>query len=398
MAPARRPGRTATALLVLVTTLTACGPVAGREPGDLPVGYDSRDGSLTVWPARGTLSGDAAVTAAVTGAVREWRSPVDDRVHVPSSGILWAGAVGGERLALVAANVPGESASWLLQVTERDGRYAVTHATEYTDPGYLVYSDVLPVRTGDGRRYLVSARVERVRGPDGRAVPVEDGLSAPVAVPACSAVPVTATLRATESLPRGRATDRLLDLGTGLEAPRYPLVRDESGSGRRALAGLDTCALAGEKGPFGSIRRWAGDRESAGSVPQSWPMTKLAARTVGELAVGGGEPGELQQLTWESADDTMTAVVYRPAGGGAPVASPADRAEPLQAYVLTVAGRSLGVLTWRPGRETSLSVPPGTIRVVDRPGLTVVPLTDEKLTVSLATATKTHYRSLTAPR
>ena len=396
MARARRPGRTATALLALVTTVTACGPVAGRESRDLPVGYDSRDGSLTVWPARGTLAGDAAVTAAVTGAVREWRSPVDDRVHVPSSGILWAGETGGGRLALVAANVPGESASWLLQVTERDGRYAVTHATEYTDPGYLVYSDVLPVRTGEGRRYLVSARVERVLGPDGRALTVEDGLSAPVPVPACSAVPVTAALRATESLPRGRAADRMLDLGTGLDAPRYPLVRDESGSGRRALAGLDTCALAGEEGPFGSIRRRVGDRESAGSVPASWPMAKLAVRTVGEVAVGG-EPGELQQLTWETADDTMTAVLYRPADGGAPAASPADRTAPLQAYVLTVAGRPLGVLTWRPGRETSLSVPPGTTRIVDRPGLTVVPLTDERLTISLATPTKTHYRSLTAP-
>ncbi|MER7456951.1 hypothetical protein [Micromonospora sp. NPDC126480] len=398
MAAARRPGRTAAALLALVTTVTACGPVAGREPRDLAVGYDSRDGSLTVWPARGVLAGDAAVTAGVTEAVRDWRSPLDDRVHVPSSGILWAGAVDGAPLVLVAANVPGESASWLLQVTERDGRYAVTHATEYTDPGYLVYSDVLPVRTGAGRRYLLSARVERALGPDGRALAVQDGLSAPVPVPACSAVPVTATLRATESLPRGRSADRLLDLGTGLAAPRYPLVRDESGSGRRALAGLDTCALAGEEGPFGSVRRRVGDRESADSVPQSWPMAKLAVRTLGEFAVGGGEPGELQQLTWETADDTMTAVVYRPVGGGAPVASPADRAEPLQAYVLTVAGRSLGVLSWRPARETSLTVPPGTTRIVDRPGLTVVPLTDERLTVSLATPTRTHYRSLAAPR
>ncbi|WP_422734024.1 hypothetical protein ACN26Y_30115 [Micromonospora sp. WMMD558] len=396
MAPARRPGRTVAALLALLTTVTACGPVADRQPGDLRAGYDSRDGSLTVWPARGALAGNAEMTAAVTAAVRDWRSPVDDRVHLPSSGVLWAGEVDGAPLALVAASVPGESASWLLQVTARDGRYAVTHATEYTDPGYLVYSDVLPVRTAEGRRYLVSARVQRVLGPDGRALAVTDGLSGPVGVPACAAVPVTATLRATESLPRGRATDRLLDLGTGTEAPRYPLVRDEAGSGRRALAGLDTCSLAGEDGPFGSVRRRVGDRESRDSVPASWPMAKLAVRTVGELAVGGGQPGEVQQLTWETADGTMTAVVYRPAGG-TPVASPADRAAPLQAYVLPLPGRPLAVLTWRSNRETSLSTPPGTPRLVDRPGLAVLPLGADRLTVSLATADKTHYRSLTAP-
>lgn len=394
MAPVRRRGITATALLTLLLTATACGPVADRQPGDLRVGYDSLDGDLTVWPPRGTLTGDAAVRSAVTEAVRDWRSPADDRVHLPTSGILWSGEVGGAPLALVAADVPGESASWLLQVTTENGRYAVTRAAEYTDPGYLVYSDVLPVHTADGRRYLTSGRVQRLLGPDGRALRHTDGLTEPVTVPACRAVPVTATLRATQALPRGRAADRLLDLGTGTTDPRYPLVRDESGSGKRALTGLDTCALAGEEGPFGSVPRRIGDRDAPRSVPSSWPMTKLTVRTLGEVALGGGEPAELEQLSWETADGTMTAVVYRPADGGTPVVSPADRANPLQTYTLPVPGQSLAVLSWRPTADSSLSTPPDTPRLVDRPGLVVVPAPSRSETFSLAEAEKTHYRSL----
>ncbi|MEU6076411.1 hypothetical protein [Micromonospora sp. NPDC047074] len=395
MAPVRRRGITATALLTLLLTATACGPVADRQPGDLRVGYDSRDGDLEVWPPRGTLAGDAAVRSTVTRAVRDWRSPADDRVHLPTSGILWSGEVGGAPLTLVAADVPGESASWLLQVTAEGGRYAVTRAVEYTDPGYLVYSDVLPVHTADGRRYLTSSRVERLLGPDGRALRDTDGLTEPVDVPACRAVPVTATLKATEALPRGRAADRLLDLGTGTTDPRYPLVRDESGSGKRALTGLDTCALAGEEGPFGSVPRRIGDRDAPRSVPASWPLTKLAVRTLGEVALGGGEPAELEQLSWETADGTMTAVVYRPADGGAPVLSPADRSNPLQTYALPVPGQPLAVLTWRSTRDSSLSTPPNTPRLVEQPGLVVVPMPSRTETFSLAEAEKTHYRSIT---
>ncbi|CCH16785.1 hypothetical protein [Micromonospora lupini] len=395
MTPGRRHGRVLTVLLTALLTATACGPVAERAPRDLRVGYDSLDGTLAVWPPRGDLAGDAAATAAVTRAVRDWRSPADDRAHLPSSGILFSGRVDGAPVALVAADVPGESASWLLQLTGDGGRYAIARATEYTDPGYLVYSDVLPVQTAGGRRYLVSARVQQLLGPQGRALTVADGLSAPVDVPACTAVAVTATLRATESLPRGRAADRLLDLGTGTTDPRYPLVRDESGAGRRALTGLDTCVLAGERGPFGSIPRRIGDRDAPKSVPTSWPMAKLSVRSLGEVALGGGEPAELQQLSWDTDAGTMTAVVYRPADGSTPVVSPADRATPLQTYQLPVPGQPLVVLSWRATRDSSLSVPPGTPLLVERPGLVVVPEPARTQTYSLANTDKTHYRSVT---
>ncbi|WP_319461024.1 hypothetical protein [Micromonospora sp. RTP1Z1] len=394
MASVRRRGTTATALLTLLLTATACGPVTDRQATRLPVGYDSLDGSLAVWPARGGLTGDAAATAAVTTAVRDWRSPVDDRAHLPSSGILFSGQVGGTPLALVAADVPGESASWLLQLTRDGDRWTISHATEYTDPGYLVYSDVLPVQLPDGRHYLTSARVERLLGPDGRALPTADGLTGPVAVPACRAAALTATLRPTRSLPRGRAADRLLDLGTATADPRYPLVRDETGSGRRALTGLDTCVLAGEQGPFGSIPRRIGDQDAPRSTPESWPMAKLAVRSLGEVAHGGGEPADLEQLSWESATGTMTAVVYRPADGGTPVVSPADRSTTLQAYLLPVPGRPLAVLNWRANRDASFAAPPGTSRLVDRPGLVVVPQPARKQTFSLAGTEKTWYRSV----
>ncbi|MCW3844064.1 hypothetical protein ONA70_28640, partial [Micromonospora yasonensis] len=323
-----------------------------------------------------------------------WRSPVDDRAHLPSSGLLFAGVVGGAPLALVAADVPGESASWLLQLHPDGHRWRVGHATEYTDPGYLVYSDVLPVQVKNGRRYLTSARVERLLGPDGRPLATTDGVSDPVPVPDCRAVELTATLRATRSLPRGRAADRLLDLGTGTADPRYPLVRDETGSGRRALTGLDTCLLADSRGPFGSVPRRIGDRSAPRSAPESWPMAKIAVRSLGEVALGGGEPGDLEQLTWESATDTMTAVVYRPADGGTPVVSPADRSTTLQAYYLPVPGQPLAVLSWRTNRDASFAAPPGTQRLVERPGLVVVPQPDRTQTFSLAGTEKTWYRSV----
>jgi hypothetical protein len=392
VASVRRRGTTATALLSLLLGAAACGPVDDRA-ALLPVGYDSLDGGLKVWPPRGDLAGDAAARAAVSRAVRDWRSPVDDRAHLPSSGILWSGRADGTPLAVVAADVPGESASWLLQLTGDGGRWRVDHATEYTDPGYLVYSDVLPVRLPQGRRYLTSNRVERLLGPDGRPLTAVDGLTEPVAVPACRAAAVTATLRATRSLPRGRAADRLLDLGTATADPRYPLVRDESGAGRRALTGLDTCALAADQGPFGNIPRRIGDRDAPRSAPESWPMAQLAVRSLGEVSLGAGDPGELEQLTWESATGTMTAVVYRQGGGGAAVVSPADRATTLQTYRLPVPGQPLVVLSWRATRDTSLAVPPGTTRLVDRPGLVVVPESATTQTFSLAGTEKTWYRS-----
>ncbi|MEU5720321.1 hypothetical protein ABZ783_00650 [Micromonospora sp. NPDC047738] len=394
MASVRRRGTVATALLTLLLAAPGCGPVAGRQSADLRVGYDSLDGPLTVWPARGSLAGDATATAAISAAVRDWRSPIDDRAHLPTSGILYSGEVAGSPLALVAADVPGESASWLLQLDRAEDRWRVAHATEYTDPGYLVYSDVLPVRLPQGRRYLTSARVERLLGPDGRALASTDGLTEPLAVPACRAVELTAALRPTRSLPRGRAADRVLDLGTATADPRYPLVRDETGTGKRALAGLDTCVLAETTGPFGSVPRRIGDRLAPRSAPESWPMAKVAVRSLGEVALAGGEPGDLQQLTWESATGTMTALVYRPGDGGAPVVSAADRFTTLQAYHLPMPGQPLAVLTWRASRDTSFAAPPGASRLVDRPGLVVMPQPDSRQTFSLAGTEKTWYRSV----
>ena len=390
----RRRGVTVAAL-ALTLLVGGCGGIGDRPADTLRVGYDSLDGTLQVWPARGGLTSDSRVTAAVSGAVERWRTPVGDRVHLPSSGILFSGEVDGAPLALVAANVPGGGASWLLQLTRRDAgpAFQVSHATEYTDPGYLVYSDVLPVQLPTGRRYLTSTRVQRLLGPDGEPLPVTEGMTAAVDVPACAAVPLNPSLRPTESLPEGKAGDRLLDLGTGVADPRYPLVGDESGSGRKALTGLDTCTLAAKTGPFGSIPRRSGDRDEPGSVPTSWPIDRITTRSLGSVALPGLASTRLDQLSWRTDAGTMTAVVLRPEGG-APVPSAADRVNPLQAYLVQVAGQQLAVLVWKPTADTTLSVPPGTPRLVDQPGLVVVPKPAVKETFSLAGPDKPYYRSV----
>ncbi|MEV4760364.1 hypothetical protein AB0J86_35405 [Micromonospora sp. NPDC049559] len=381
----------AAALALLVT---GCGPIADRRPSaTLRVGYDTLDGTLQVWPARGALAGDAQAGAAVGTAVARWRTPVDDRVYLPSSGILWLGRVDDAPLALVAASVPGGGASWLLQLSAgADGAYRVDHATEYTDPGYLVYSDVLPVFLPGGRRYLTSSRVQRLLGPDGEPLRITDGLTGPVQVPSCTAVPLTASLRATESLPTGEADDRLLDLGTGIGNPRYPLVSDEDGAAGKALDGLDTCALAAKTGPFGSILRRSGERDEPQSVPDSWPIDKISIRTLATAPLDGTRV-RIEQLDWRTDAGMMSAVVLRPEQGPA-AASIADRVNALQTYSLELAGRSLAVLVWKADDESALSVPPGTQRLVDLPGLVIVPEPAEKQTFSLADTEKVYYRSL----
>lgn len=378
--------------LTLGLLATGCGPLEERKDPTLRVGYDTLDGTLPVWPARGGLVADAQATAAVTEAVRNWRSPIDDRVHLPSSGILWLGEAEGAPLALVAASVPGESASWLLQLAGKGTTYEVTHSTEYTDPGYLVYSDVLPVQLANGRRYLTSNRVQRLVGPGNTTLAITDGLSAPADVPGCTATPLTATLAATESLPQG-GSNRFLDLGTAITGPRYPLVGDESGTGYKVLDGLDTCALATETGPFGSIlERWH-NRDAPGLVPASWPIDRITSRSLGDVSLPGQPAGKLDQITWHTDAGNMSAVIFRPEEG-APVVSVADRLNVLQAYVLRFPDQPLVVLTWRPTTDSSLSVPAGTNRLVDKPGLLVTPRPAKKESFSLATPDKTHYRSL----
>jgi hypothetical protein len=378
----------------LVLALVSGGCAVPKEPPvTLRAGYDSLDGPLQVWPARGRFVTDAGAVARVAAAVDGWRSPVDDRVHLPSSGILWFGEVDGAPLALVAADVPGDRGSWLLQLTGDDRGFRVTRAAEYPDPGYLVYSDVLPVQSPAGRRYLTSARVDELRGADGEPLPVTDGLSGPVAVPACAAVPVTARLRATETQPAGRPADRLLDLGTGVSDPRYPLVRDETGSGVKALADLDTCALATRNGPFGSILRTVHDRDDPASMPLSWPMERITTRSLGEVTLAGTGPARLDQLSWRTDAGMMTSMVLRPAQG-APVAATADRPNPLQAYLLTVGARTLVVLNWRAGADTALSLPGALTRLVDRPGVVIVENPTAKQSVGLADKEETTYRSI----
>jgi hypothetical protein len=388
-----RGGGVLGAILALALLVAGCGPGAAQPSAPLRAGADSLDGSLQVWPARGGLAADPQATAAVTRAVARWRSPVDDRVHLSSSSILWLGQLDGGPLAVVAADVPGDSASFLLQLAGRGAEFEVTATGDYSDPGYLIYSDVLPLTVPQGRRYLTSTRVDRLLGPDGQPLTVTDGVSAPVDVPQCAAVPITARLRNTESLPQGKANDRLLDLGTGVAAPRYPLVVDDSGSGARALDGLDTCALSAAKGPFGSMPRRIRDRDHLGSVPTSWPIDQVTARPLGQLQVGTEQAGRLEQLSWRTGIGIMNAVVLRPEQGP-PAYSEADRINPLQAYELPALGKQMVVLVWRANAETSLALPSGITLLVDQPGLAVLEKPATRQTFSLATPDKTYQRQM----
>lgn len=393
MAAVRRRGLAGAVLVLALLASGGCAEIAKPRSGTLRIGYDTLDGPLEVWPARGGLVADPAVTAELTEVVRRWRSPIDDRVYLPGSGILWAGESDGERLALVAADVPGPAGSWLLQLTDRGTGFEVTRAAEYTDPGYLVYSDVLPVFRLDGRRYLTSARVQRLLGPDDKPVTVTDGLSAPVRVAPCAALGLTVELRPSRSLPEGEAAARLLDFGTGTADPRYPLIDDEGGAGAVALDGLDTCALGERTGPFGSLPQRVNDREQLDLVPDSWPQDRVRTRPLAEVDLTGDGTGRLDQLIWRSKIGTMTAVVYRPARGMA-VFSPADRLSPLQAYELPVPGRPAVVLAWRDNPESTLSLPPGTARRVDQPGLVVLDPPAESASYRLATPERTVHRSV----
>jgi hypothetical protein len=88
----------------------------------------------------------------------------------------------------------------------------------------------------------------------------------------------------------------------------------------------------------------------------------------------------------------MTAVMVRPANGPAAV-SAADRVEPLQVYVLPLA-RPVVVLSWRDSPDSSLTLPTGTTRRIDRPGLVVLDKPAERQTLSLITPDKTTQRSV----
>jgi hypothetical protein len=386
------------AALLLAIATAACDATVARPPeAVLRTGYDTLDGALPVWPARGALIGDEAAVEAVTAAVRDWRSPIDDRVHLPSSGILWFGEADGAPLALVAANVPGQAASWLLQLTGQGTRYEVTRAIDYADPGYLVYSDVIPVQLASGRRYLTSARVERLLGPDGTPVASGEGLSAPVTVPECDAVTLTVRLRPTETIPEGDQGSKLVDLGTGIPTPRYPLITDDSGAAEAILDELNTCVLAGRDGAFGSTPRRHRDRNHWESAPASWPIDRLATKSLGQIPYGDDNTAELEQLSWRTEEGTMTAVMVRPEDGP-PVASPSDRPSPLQTYELpSPTGAPLIVLVWRASTDSALSVPVGTVRRVDRPGLVVAPRPEQRITVTLNTADESIKRTLGGP-
>ncbi|MEV0729173.1 hypothetical protein [Polymorphospora sp. NPDC050346] len=372
----------------------ACGGAEEVPPERaLPVGHYTLDGGLQVWPARGGLSGDEEAHRAVAQAVDAWRTPAGDRPRLETSGILWLGETDGRTLAVVAADVPVYGASWLLQLDGAGDGLAVTSAAQYTDPGYLVYSDLLPVRLGSTTRYLTSARVEQVTGPNGRPVRVSEGLTDPVDVARCTASPIALRLRATESQPRGTANDELLDLGTAVEQPRYPVVPDRDGRGATALEDLDTCALAGEDIAFGSIDPSPADGRSYPQVPTSWPIESIYQVNLGEVG-SGPLAGRFDRLTWRSQEGTTYAAVFRP-DNGTPAVSKADRVAAVQAYEIDIQGREYVVLSWDDEDDDAvLQLPEGVQPVLEQRGLAVVPKADRSQTYRVSVGGRLETRTV----
>ena len=94
-------------------------------------------------------------------------------------------------------------------------------------------------------------------------------------------------------------------------------------------------------------------------------MAKLAVRSLGEVALGGGEPADLEQLDLGERrrhDDRGGLPPGRRRDPGGLPRRP--RPPPLQAYLLPMPGQPLVVLSWRATRDASLvgaagHVPPG---------------------------------------
>jgi hypothetical protein len=375
-----RRGVVGVALATVVTVgMSGCGPHALPPVDSLSVGHQTLDGKMQVWPPRGSLASDQRARAAVANAVNAWRTPAGDRPRLKTSGILWLGELDGRVVSLVAADIPVNGASWLLQLDGPVDNIKISSATQYTNPGYLVYSDVLPVRLGAATRYLTSARVDELTGADGQVVALRDGMSDEVNVPRCQSATVTARLKATESLPRGQEADRLLDLGTAVEQPRYPLVGDDKGTGATALKDMDTCVLAGRTSAFGSVMPTAKEGGKHNKVPSSWPIASISQKSLGEIRSGPFPGARLERLTWQAAGGRMHAVVFRPPEG-APVVSTGDRNQAMQAYRITIQGSELLVLSWDGSEDSPPQLPDGVTPIVEQPGFAIVPKPNGKVT------------------
>jgi hypothetical protein len=338
--PARRRAAavlaTVTAATVTAALLTGCGAGEEESPAIRP-----GDVHLSWWAPRGSLAGDADLRDEVAAVVDDWRTPEGAGPHDEATALLWLGEVDGTVLAVVdfrPADNPHDA--WLLELTGEPGGLAVTGARDHDGP--VVAEDVLPIRSpGVGPRYLASARVGVLTGPDGELPLREDGLTEPVAVPPCRASGFSTHVDSTRY--------QRVDLGLDVPAPFYPLLPDAwlGEPAAPVLAGVDTCAALAPGGWLHEV----GTAEHPAVVVNGFPaLTRFGAVPANrpDGVDAAGLPGSLVTL----------------------------RAE----YVATDgAVRRAEWLLWTyPADEgiTDVRVPAGVETLVSRPGLLVTRLPD----------------------
>lgn len=326
--------------VVLSAGLAGCAP----EPADPDLSL--RDGGADLvswWPLRGSLATDEDTRAEVTDLVGQWRTPDGQASHESASALLWLGEVDGGALAVVDFH-PAEAPdrSWLLELAGPPGELAVTGARSYDGP--LLDEDILPVRAAPaGPRYLASERIATVTADPGGELPLTDGLTGPVEVPACQVTELSARI--------GSEDHRRLDLGRDLPPPFYPLLREGYAAVPAAplLAGVDTCAAMAPDGWLGAVGE--PDGQPAVRIGDFPAIRRLGAEELPDQS----PPGRLVSVHAE----------YVPVAGGVRLAEwllwtyPAGGAEAV----------------------TDVELPPGSTALATAPGLLVTPLPEQPLEI-----------------
>ncbi|QSB16324.1 hypothetical protein JQS43_08555 [Natronosporangium hydrolyticum] len=338
----------------------------------------------STWPARGSLTGDSELVAEVIKMVDQWQTP-DGVGRYPSrvySSIAWLGEVDGQVLAVVVfAPEDDHTNEWLLEVTGQPGNLTVTEARDIRTVfgNSIENTELVPIRSDAiGPRYLTSTRIDRLTA-DGVELTVTDGLSGPVEVEQCTMVELMAEVR-NEDLIYG-------DLGTGVEAPLYPLfyarVLPRSGISNVArLQDVDTCASVSETEWLGSARQLF-----APDIPAVTYWRELA-----EINTGGFE-GTLEEILIDGSgrDQRAIVIMWRPESGP-PVLSTAEQ-DWLRPESLTFAFHAdegpLAVLMYpsgvsiTPEREfRDVEVPAEAMLLAAEPHVIVVALPDHEVEIS----------------
>lgn len=346
--------------MVAAGALLLAGCTPGDSSGDPELELqEGGDYLVDWWSLRGSLAGDQEARDEVAAVVADYRTPEGEASHPEASALLWLGEADGVRLAVVDFRPEGDpDRSWLLELAGESGSVAVTGARRFDGP--VLNEHILPVRSvAGGPRYLASEQIVTLTaefgGGPAEELPLTDGLTGPVALPACRVTGLAG------------GEHRRLDLGPDLPEPFYPLLAEGFAAMPAAplLAGVDTCAALAPDGWLGTVGE--PDGQPAVRIGDLPALRRLGAEPVPGLA-GDDPPGQLltvhaeyvsvsggvrlaEWLLWTYPEDTVTGVQVEPA------------AEPLvEAPGLLVAAapeQPLEISYTEDGAERRVTVPAG---------------------------------------